>query len=255
MLKFSPDNQNLLQRIAEEIARATKVTILTGSGVSAESGVPTFREAQTGLWAKFDPHELATPQAFTRNPGLVWEWYLWRISIIKSALPNPAHYAISQMETLHFDFQLITQNVDGLHQLAGSGQKNPVIELHGNIFKVICSKEKTTAREHPYESYPPVCDHCGALLRPGVTWFGESLSSDELDSAIQATAECDMFISVGTSSLVQPAATLPEIAKRNQATLVEINPGSTPISAICDYRFSDPAGEVLPELAAAVEQS
>jgi NAD-dependent deacetylase len=222
---------------------STRTVVLTGSGISAESGVPTFREAQTGLWARFDPQELVTPEAFERNPGLVWDWYAWRRKLVAEARPNPGHLAISGMQELFPDLTLVTQNVDGLHQRAGSRE---VIELHGNIRRTKCSLEGIEVGEYDDTESPPVCPSCGTALRPGVVWFGEMLPPVALESASEASRGSDVFLSIGTSSLVYPAAALPFAALENGATLVEVNPGETPLTSRVDYVLRGPAGDVLP---------
>jgi NAD-dependent deacetylase len=219
--------------------------VLTGSGISAESGVPTFREAQTGLWERFDPQELATPEAFERNPGLVWDWYAWRRKLVAQAAPNPGHVALAEMQDLEQNFTLVTQNVDGLHQRAGSLD---VIELHGNILRTRCSVEGVEVDEQEESGSPPVCPTCGAPLRPDVVWFGEMLPPGALDAASRAARGADVFLSVGTSSLVYPAAALPHEALASGATLVEINPEETPLTPHVDYALRGPAGDVLPRL-------
>jgi NAD-dependent deacetylase len=219
--------------------------VLTGSGISAESGVPTFREAQTGLWARFDPQELATPEAFERDPSLVWDWYAWRRKLVAEARPNPGHLAISRMQELVPDLTLVTQNVDDLHQRAGSRE---VIELHGNIRRTKCSVEGMEVEEYDDTESPPVCSSCGAALRPDVVWFGEMLPPAALESASDASRKSDVFLSVGTSSLVYPAAALPYEALENGATLVEINPDETPLASYADHALRGPAGDVLPRL-------
>lgn len=224
---------------------STRTVVLTGSGISAESGVPTFREAQTGLWARFDPQELATPEAFERDPGLVWDWYAWRRKLVAEARPNPGHLAISGMQELFPDLTLVTQNVDGLHQRAGSRE---VIELHGNIRRTKCSLEDLEIEEYDDTESPPVCPSCSAPLRPDVVWFGEMLPPAALESASEASRGSDVFLSVGTSSLVYPAAALPLEALENGATLVEVNPGETPLTSRVDYELRGPAGDVLPRL-------
>jgi NAD-dependent deacetylase len=224
---------------------STRTVVLTGSGISAESGVPTFREAQSGLWARFDPQELATPEAFGRNPGLVWDWYAWRRELVARARPNPGHLAISGMQELASDLTLVTQNVDGLHQRAGSRE---ALELHGNIRRTKCSVEGIEVEDYDDTQSPPVCPSCGAALRPDVVWFGEMLAPAALESASEASRNSDVFLSVGTSSLVYPAAALPFEALENGATLVEVNPGETPLTSHADYVLSGPAGEVLPRL-------
>jgi NAD-dependent deacetylase len=235
------------------LAKAGRVTVLTGAGVSAESGVPTFRDAQTGLWAKYRPEELATPTAFLRNPRLVWEWYAWRRKLVAEASPNPAHLALAKMEKLFPQFHLITQNVDGLHQRAGSGS---VIELHGNISRTKCFDEGTVVPEwQDSRDVPPKCPNCGGLLRPDVVWFEEPMPEAEMLGAVIASASCDVFFSIGTSTVVYPAAALPYEALRGGATVVEINPQPTPFTAKAHYALAGPAGVVLPELMKALNTS
>jgi NAD-dependent deacetylase len=237
------------QSLAGAIAAARSVAVLTGAGVSAESGVPTFRDAQTGLWAQFDPQKLATPDAFRRNPKLVWDWYAWRRKLVAEAEPNAGHRALAMLEGRVSDFVLITQNVDGLHRRAGSRN---VVELHGNIGRVKCSRENTIV-EHWTEvgDEVPRCAGCGALLRPDVVWFEESLSPDALQAAEDAARRCQILLVVGTSAEVYPAAALPDYAKSAGATIIEINPNPTPLSDAADYVLRAPAGDVLPALVAA----
>ena len=235
--------------LIDALRSAGNTVVLTGSGVSAESGVPTFREAKTGFWARFDPQELATPEAFERDPKLVWEWYKWRRRLVAEASPNPGHLAIAKMECLFFSLTLITQNVDGLHQRAGSRE---VIELHGNVLRIKCSVEGAVVEDYDEGETPPCCPSCGAPLRPDVVWFGEMLPYDALEAASEATSRSDLFLSVGTSSLVYPAAALPFEALESGATLVEINPEETPLTPHADYCVRGPAGEALPQLVGAL---
>jgi NAD-dependent deacetylase len=232
---------------------ARRVTVLTGAGVSAESGVPTFRDAQTGLWAKYSPEELATPRAFQRNPKLVWDWYAWRRQLVASAQPNPGHAALAQMAKLWPQFDLITQNVDGLHQRAGSTN---VVELHGNIDRTKCFSEGTIISAWPEtDETPPRCPTCGGYLRPDVVWFEESLPEHELQLAQMAASTCDVFLSIGTSALVYPAAGLPMMAQERGATVVEINPQPTPLSSSAHYVLRGAAGVVLPTLLAGLQRT
>jgi len=218
---------------------------------SVESGVPTFREAQTGLWAKYDPMELATPEAFQQNPKLVWEWYEWRRDLVAEAQPNPGHLALVELEQRIPLLTLITQNVDGLHQRAGSQN---IIELHGNIHRTICFDERTVVDSWPEtDDVPPCCPNCGGMLRPDVVWFGESLPQEALAVAMLAAGECDVFITVGTSALVHPAASLPLLAIQNNIPTVEVNPSSTPITTQVTYALPGPAGEILLALVEALE--
>jgi NAD-dependent protein deacetylase/lipoamidase len=234
------------ESLVATLRSARSVAVLTGSGISAESGVPTFREAQTGLWARFDPEELATPEAFARDPRLVWEWYAWRRELVEKAAPNPGHEALVELERRVPSFTLITQNVDGLHRRAGSRN---VVELHGNIRRSKCSREGVVVEPREDDTgIPPSCPRCGALLRPDVVWFGETLPAGAFAEAFDAARGCDLFFSVGTSGLVQPAASLPFEALRHGAVVVEINPNETPLTWHASYALRGLAGEVLPAL-------
>ncbi len=234
------------QELVETLRDARHVAVLTGAGISAESGVPTFREAQTGLWAKYDPQELATPHAFQRNPKLVWEWYEWRRGLVAKAEPNPGHFALAQLERRIPKFTLITQNVDGLHQRAGSQN---VIELHGSIVRTKCfDKGHIVSEWAETGEVPPRCPRCGSLLRPDVVWFGEGLPYDALGTAVTAAQSCDIFLAIGTSAIVHPAASLPLEAIQKGIPTVEINPQTTPITRYMDFVLAGPSGEILPAL-------
>jgi NAD-dependent deacetylase len=226
------------------LKEAKTVAVLTGAGISAESGVPTFR-GEEGLWKKFRPEELANFDAFMRNPKLVWEWYNYRKKIINEVVPNPAHYALVKMEQYFQDFYLITQNVDNLHRRAGS---QTIYELHGNIMRNRCVDcNKKVAEISFSEEDLPRCD-CGGLIRPDVVWFGESLPQLEMMRSFQAAYHADVFFSIGTSAIVQPAASLPLEAKNAGAYVVEINTESTAISNLVDETLLGKAGEILPQL-------
>lgn len=230
---------------------ARRVAALSGAGISAESGVPTFRDAQKGLWAEFDPAELATPEAFARNPKFVWDWYAMRRQTLAQVEPNAGHHALVSWAQRCAEFTVITQNVDGLHQRAGS---DAVIELHGNILRVRCSAENVVVddwREVPDDV--PRCGQCAAYLRPDVVWFGEMLPMNALARAEDAVATADLVLSIGTSSLVQPAAQLPYRALEAGITVVEINPEETPLSVAASFSLRGPAGRILPALLAALE--
>jgi NAD-dependent deacetylase len=233
------------------LRKARAISVLTGAGISAESGVPTFRDAQTGMWAKFDPLELATPDAFRRNAKLVWDWYAWRRELIGQAKPNAGHHALAALEPVVPGLLLITQNVDGLHQAAGSTQ---VVELHGNIRRVKCSREGTLVEEwddsSPREA--PRCARCGAFLRPDVVWFEETLPDEALARAERAARDCDVLLVIGTTAEVYPAAMLPTYARHHGAAIVEINPNPTRLSDRVDYALRGPSGVALPTLVAAV---
>ncbi len=259
--------------IQEVLKEAEQVGVLSGAGLSAESGIPTFR-GKDGLWNRFNPTELATFEAFQEDPKLVWKWYIWRMHLIANSKPNPAHYAITEMEKLFPRFLHITQNVDGLHREAG-GKK--FVELHGHIFDGkcrFCGKHYTA--EEFSELYPiasktflksiteetlkeevfrkidegelPFCRNCGEIVGPGVVWFGESLPEEAVEKAFSFAEGCNVLLVVGTSGVVQPAASIPLIAKRKNAVLVEINPQETPLSPYCDLVFRESASSALPKL-------
>jgi len=228
---------------------ARHVAILTGAGISAESGIPTFRDAQSGLWARFRPEELATPEAFRRNPKLVWDWYAWRRSLVMQAHPNAGHAALARLQTLVPRLTLVTQNIDSMHQRAGS---RDVIELHGNITRVKCFDEGVVVTDWVEgDATPPRCPRCGGWLRPDVVWFGEMLPADALARAEAAAGDCDVFFSIGTSAAVFPAAQLPHCAIDAGATVVEVNKDATPLSRLAAYSFRAGAGEALSALLAA----
>jgi NAD-dependent deacetylase len=231
--------------LAEKLRGARRVVALTGAGVSAESGVPTFRGPE-GLWRKYRPEELATPQAFARDPVLVWEWYDWRRQKVAACSPNAGHRALAELSKRGFAFDLVTQNVDGLHRLAGS---NPVWELHGSLWNLRCTgcSRNREDRQSPLPSIPPRCE-CGGLERPGVVWFGEALPSDVLAHAFEAASRADVFLVVGTSALVHPAASLPEVAGEEGALVVEVNPELTPLSGLVDLRLAGPSASILPRI-------
>jgi len=232
--------------LIQSIAKAERVTVLTGAGVSQESGLRTFRDAQTGLWAQYKPEHLASPEAFTRDPKLVWDWYAWRREALKGVRPNAGHYALVALERKIPEFTLITQNVDGLHRMAGSQN---VLELHGNIQRVRCSKCGTYADtwEDEGESVPG-CEKCGGLLRPDVVWFGEPLPREELEKAVMAARSCQVFFSIGTSGVVQPAASLAFAAHNKGALVIEINAEPTPLTPKTDFAFHGRSGKILPAL-------
>jgi NAD-dependent deacetylase len=237
--------ESRLEELAEILRLKPRVAVLTGSGISAESGIPTFR-GKDGLWREFRAEELATPQAFYRDPRLVWEWYNWRRGIIGAKEPHAGHRVLARWEEIFPHFVLITQNVDGLHRKAGS---NSILELHGNIWEMRCTQEGTVMENHetPLKEIPPYCA-CSALLRPNVVWFGEALPSETLEMAYAASATCEVMFVIGTSAYVQPAASLPLMAAERGAKIIEINPEPTPLSPSADFAFQARAGEVLPAL-------
>jgi len=229
--------------LIKSLRTARKIVALTGAGISAESGLATFRDAQTGLWSKFKPEELATAEAFQRNPKLVSDWYSWRRKQALQAQPNAGHLALSEMEKHAPQFLLVTQNVDGLHARAGSRQ---VVELHGNIHRFRCFENDCPSEN--FDIPHGRCGSCGGHLRPAVVWFGEMLPPEAIENAINAAEQCDVFFSIGTSSVVYPAADLWRRAKNNGAMVVEINKDPTSLTPLADYAFLGKAGEILPEL-------
>lgn len=230
--------------LIEKLRGAARVVALTGAGVSQESGLRTFRDAQTGLWAQYKPTDLASPEAFARDPKLVWDWYAWRREAIKGVRPNAGHYALVDMAKRVPFFALITQNVDGLHAMAGS---TGLQELHGNIRRVRCAE----CGHFPEEweeggNSVPRCEVCGGMLRPDVVWFGEALPRAALEFAVEAARACELFFSIGTSGVVQPAASLAFAAHNRGAMVVEINMEPTPLTPKADYFLQGRSGEVLP---------
>ncbi len=235
-----------IEKAMDALLRASRVVVLTGAGISAESGVPTFR-GEDGLWKNYRPEELATPGAFARNPELVWEWYYWRRSIIGKAEPNPGHLALKTLEDRLLDrFFLITQNVDGLHRKAGNER---LVEFHGNIWINRCTRCGNERFDDTvkFEGLP-TCPGCGSLERPGVVWFGEAIPSGVIRISMERVRSCDVCLVVGTSGVVQPAASLADAAKVSGAFIIEVNPQATPISYTADVSLRGKAGEVLPQL-------
>ncbi len=214
---------------AERLGNARRVAVLTGAGVSAESGVPVFR-GPSGLWRDHRAEDLATPRAYERDPALVWDWYAMRLAAVRAAQPNGAHRALAELQTRK-DLALVTQNVDGLHQQAGA---EAVLELHGNLSYSRCERCANLDRLEPGFSVPPYCSRCGSRARPNVVWFGETLPAAVLKAAVQAFAQCDVALVIGTSGLVEPAASLGKLAKQGGAYLIEINPEPTPLTPYAD---------------------
>jgi NAD-dependent deacetylase len=253
---MSPDDLDAhaddIARTAEQLNAAGHVACLTGAGISAESGIPTFRGAE-GLWSGRRATDLATPEAFARDPEEVWQFYLWRRGLLAEKKPNPGHFALAAIEKHVKRFTLITQNVDNLHLVAGSQN---IIELHGNVWIDRC----TSCRGELHRSIDdhadeiPYCKECGAMMRPGVVWFGEMLPPDAIAGAQTAAMDCDVMFVVGTSAVVQPAASLADWAKAHGAFLVEINPDATALSPSVDVRFPLPSGKVLPRIADALTE-
>ena len=234
-----------IQELKARLARATAVTVLTGAGISADSGVPTFRGSE-GLWKDHRPEELASPEAFARNPKLVWEWYNWRRELIATKRPNPAHAALVDLERKVPNFWLITQNVDGLHPLAGSQRLS---EIHGNIWKVRCTQcgRVTVNRDVPIAILPE-CSTCQGLLRPHIVWFGESLAPEDLEKSFDALRTCEVLLIIGTSGVVYPAASFGPIAKDNGAFVAELNLDPTSNSGLVDVAIQGHAKDLVPQL-------
>lgn len=249
---------DLIKQAAEAIHEAQVIAILTGAGVSKESGVPTFRDALEGLWSKYNPEELATPFAFKANPKLVWDWYEMRREMAAHVKPNSGHFAIAKLESYKM-VHLITQNVDDLHEQAGS--KN-VIHLHGNIAQHKCfdncQGEPTIidilTLEYDKDAGPPACPHCGAYVRPNVVWFHEMLPSAAIQRATKFSQNCDVMLVVGTSGLVSPASQLPAIAKQAAAKIIEVNPDYSMITRIADIKLNGASGEILPKVIEALNE-
>ncbi|MFA5522488.1 MAG: NAD-dependent deacylase [Castellaniella sp.] len=244
--EFSPD---LLGRLRA----ARSIVVFTGAGVSQESGIPTFRDALSGLWTQFDPMVLATPEAFEADPALVWGWYEWRRGLVLRCRPNPAHHAIAQLQHHVPELLVVTQNVDDLHERAGS---RDVIHLHGSLHAPRCHHcgapwpVPETMPEEPQEGRrldPPACRHCGGPVRPGVVWFGESLPQQAWLLALERAARCDLLFSIGTSSVVQPAAQLPMRARAAGACIVQVNPEPTGLESP-HHDLRGPAGTLMPAL-------
>ena len=239
---------------AKALADARRVVVFTGAGISAESGVPTFRDALTGLWERYDAQALATPQAFDDDPGLVWGWYEWRRALIEKVHPNPGHEAVAAIESRAPRTVVVTQNVDDLHERAGSAAP---IHLHGSLFAPRCATcarpAPVAAGDEPEEGRrldPPRCAHCTGPIRPGVVWFGEALPEEALETAVQEATECDVLLTVGTSGLVYPAADIPRVATMFGGTVIQVNPQPTPLDATATINLHGPAATMLPTLVA-----
>jgi NAD-dependent deacetylase len=235
--------------LAEALAEARTVLVLSGSGLSADSGVPTFRDAQTGIWAQHRPEDVATPEAFARDPAFVWQWYRERRRMARNVEPNAGHHALAELEQRLPDLRLVTQNVDGLHQRAGH---RDVIEFHGNLHANRCHREGRPVEVDDDTQEPPRCPHCGGPVRPAVVWFGEMIPPEALERASAAVDACDLFVAVGTSAEVHPAAGLADSARRHGARIAEINPGDTALGPDPDLRIAARAAEALPRVLAAL---
>lgn len=240
-----------LARAAEILARAQRVVVSSGAGMSKESGIPTFRDAMEGLWANFDLQELATEQGFRRDPRRVWSWYAWRRQRIAEARPNAGHFAVAEMAAVIPSLVVVTQNVDGLHTDAGSAD---IIEVHGSIRRVKCLDRghlfsgELPSYEDGEEQEPPACPVCGSPLRPDVVWFGEMLPPAAVERAWSLAGRCDAMLLIGTSGTVWPAAELPLVARRSGARIIEVNPTPSELTHAADVFLQGPAGQVLPTL-------
>lgn len=229
--------------LTQALRTSATVTVLTGAGLSADSGVPTFRDPRAGLWARYRPEDLATPEAFERDPALVWQWYRERRRQLARVEPNAGHRALAALAARLADLRLVTQNVDGLHQRAGH---RDVIEFHGNLRANHCHREGRPVDVDDDRDTPPACPHCGGPVRPGVVWFGEAIPQDALARAAGAAEACDLFLAVGTSAAVHPAAGLAALARDHGARIAEINPDATALSADADIRIAARAADALP---------
>ncbi|GAA4587606.1 NAD-dependent deacylase [Actinoplanes octamycinicus] len=246
-----------LHDAAKLLGQARHVVVFTGAGISAESGVPTFRDALTGLWSRFDAQALATPQAFEEDPALVWGWYEWRRQLAQRVRPNHGHLAVARMAAHAPELTVLTQNVDDLHERAGSSS---VTHLHGSLFAPRCAtctraaELPDSAEEQPDDGRrvpPPHCRYCDGLIRPGVVWFGEALPQEALEAAAVAASTCDVLLTVGTSGLVYPAAEIPRLAARYGAAVIQVNPQPTPLDPVARVNLHGTAAEVLPALVSA----
>ena len=248
-----PELARTIETLRHRLQSATKVVVLTGAGMSAESGIPTFRQTPKGLWAQYSPEKLATPEAWCADPALVWGWYLWRMALVRAAQPNAGHMALAKAMQDRPVFRVVTQNVDDLHERAGSAD---VLHLHGGLFAHRCSAcgkqhpaiDIPDAADAPLRVEPPRCVDCGGRIRPGVVWFGENLPVDAFSQASVAASECQTMLVVGTSGIVHPAAQLPMLARENGAFIVEVNPVQTELSGIANVRLRGSAAEILPAL-------
>jgi NAD-dependent deacetylase len=257
-----------LTRAAGRLAATRRVVVFTGAGVSKESGIATFRDPGEGLWARYDPMQLATREAYVRDPAFVWRWYRERFGRLREARPNPGHVALAELERHVPSVVVVTQNIDGLHQRAGSSD---VIELHGSAARFKCLSgrhrgftwddvaawEQAAAQGDSAgsETAPPRCPHCGALIRPDVVWFGEPLPQEAIARAYEVAGRCDVMLIVGTSGVVQPAASVPLAALHAGAFVIDVNPEPDELTAVSDVYLRGPGGEVLPRLVGSVAQA
>jgi NAD-dependent deacetylase len=239
------DDDSAIEDLAGAVRGARTVTVLTGSGVSAPSGVATFRDADDGLWSRYRPEDVATPEAFARDPARVWQWYRARRRQLASAEPNAGHFALAELARALPDLRLITQNVDGLHQRAGHAD---VMAFHGDIRVNQCHTEGRIVAVDDARDEPPRCPYCGGLVRPGVVWFGEAIDAELIERAVAAASAADVLVSVGTSVEVQPAAGLADRAHEAGGRVAEINPDATALSGRADWVVRASAADALPRL-------
>lgn len=241
--------QNSIEAAARALARARNVVVFTGAGVSRESGIATFRDPEEGIWRKYDPMQMATLEGYVRDPEFVWAWYEHRFGKAADAEPNPGHYAIAALEGLVPSLTVVTQNIDGMHQRAGSSD---VIELHGSMHRFACLYRKhgdfTLGDFADQDERPPRCPECGELVRPDVVWFGEALPEDEFDRGQRLSATCDVMLVVGTSGIVFPAAALPLQAAHAGAVVIDVNPEPGPLTSRATIYLKGRGGDILPRL-------
>ena len=242
-------NDELIKRAADIIANSKKLLVFTGAGISAESGIPTFR-GQDGLWENYRVEDVATPEAFSRNPRLVWKFYSERRRKALSVKPNAAHYAVARLEKLFDDFLVVTQNVDDLHRKAGNKK---LIEIHGNLFREKCTACAFIRNSESSYEEPPLCPDCGAMLRPDVVWFGEPLPEKEISEAFDFAEEADTVIVIGTSAIVFPAAQIPFVVYNHGGKIIEVNLEPTPVTDIANVSIFEKCGIVLPKILDEIE--
>ncbi len=251
----TPIQHERLSQAARRLTAARRLVVITGAGVSKESGIATVRDAADALWDRYDAMDMATKQGYLRDPEYVWAWYEHRFGLIERSEPNPGHYAIASMEQLVPQLTVITQNIDGLHQRAGS---RDVLELHGSAHRFRCLEGCERGRQRTYShadladqtARPPRCPFCGGLMRPDVVWFGEQLDEEVLARAFESADSCDAMLVIGTSGVVQPAASLPVLAKRAHAAVIDVNPERDEVAMLADIFLQGPGGEALPRLLA-----
>lgn len=241
-----------IDKCVEILAQLSNLVVATGAGMSKESGIPTFRDAPSALWANYNPEDLATPEGFRKDPPLVWRWYEERRKMIAKTSPHAGHFAVAELEKMYGGFLLVTQNIDNLHREAGS---RSIVEFHGNIFRNKCFDQEHPVDKLPQtDEVPPRC-HCGSLIRPDVVWYSEMPAQEDFERSVSALAVCEAILVVGTSGMVYPAAGFPAMAKKSGAKVVEVNPDETPITAYADVFVKAPAGEALPLIVESIKKA